>query len=192
MKYDKTLLLNPKSKPSTTIRFKDYPEFKPNITPKHVIEMGSFGGTYWREIYSSIVNKKLKNQHKNNHFKDWWKDIPKHYMETDFHNYDVNINKYKVMVGTTLQFWENKEWITHYDPYGWFQWYCHFYAGRRLGDEDKRQIKRWMGIAGENGRFRKRLVNMIKKQNKQYNDPTVSPKIRQTLQHWGYMITKNE
>ena len=21
-------------------------------------------------------------------------------------------------------------WITHIDPYGWFQWYCRFYQGK--------------------------------------------------------------
>lgn len=192
MKYDKTLLKNPNSKPGTTIRFKDHPEFAPNLTPRHVIQMGSFGGTYWRDIYSSVIGKKLTNQHKNRHFKGWWKDIPKHYMVTNFDDYDISINKFKVMVGTTLEFWEQKGWISDDDPYGWFQWYCHFYAGRRLGDEDERQIKRWAGVAGKNGRFRKRLVNMIKDKNKQFNDPSVSPRIRQTLQHWGIMITKHD
>ena len=35
-------------------------QFKPNLTPKKMFEMGSFGGTYWRPIYSSITNKKYK------------------------------------------------------------------------------------------------------------------------------------
>ena len=47
-----------------TIHFKDYPDFKPNLTPKQMFEMGSFGGTYWRPIYSSITNKKYKNEYK--------------------------------------------------------------------------------------------------------------------------------
>ena len=40
--------------------FKDYPEFRPNLTPREIIKLGSFGGTYWRPIYSSVVNKNLK------------------------------------------------------------------------------------------------------------------------------------
>ena len=32
------------------VKFKDFPEFKPNLTPKQVLRMGSFGGTYFRNI----------------------------------------------------------------------------------------------------------------------------------------------
>ena len=35
---------------------------------------------------------------------------------------------------------------------------------------------------GPNSRFRKQLINMLKKRKK-YNDFSISPKIRQTLQH---------
>ena len=28
-----------------------YKDFKPNLTPKKMFELGSFGGTYWRPIY---------------------------------------------------------------------------------------------------------------------------------------------
>ena len=31
------------------VTFKDYPEFRPNLTPKQVLSMGSFGGTYFRD-----------------------------------------------------------------------------------------------------------------------------------------------
>ena len=40
------------------------------------------------------------------------------------------------------------------------------------------------------GRFR-RLINMIKKETK-YDDFTVSPKIRQTLQHWACILTEKD
>ena len=49
-----------------------------------------------------------------------------------------------------------------------------------------------MQTAGPNSRFRRRLINMIKKNKKKYNDFTISPKIRQTLQHWAYVLKKHD
>ena len=60
------------------------------------------------------------------------------------------------------------------------------------GPDDERQIDRWEKTAGPKSRFRKWLINMIKKKKKKYNDYDVSPKIRQTLQHWGYKLTKRD
>ena len=40
-----------------TFSFPDYPEFRPNLSPREVFKMGSFGGTYWRPIYSSVTEK---------------------------------------------------------------------------------------------------------------------------------------
>ncbi len=44
--------------------FEDYPEFRPNLTPREVLHLGSFGGTYFRNIYSSVTGK---------HYEDAWK-----------------------------------------------------------------------------------------------------------------------
>lgn len=173
-----------------TIIFKDYPDFRPNLTPKEIFELGSFGGTYWRPIYSSITNKEYKNQHKK-YPKSWWKDIPEEYLILEWNEYDKNINKYKVKVGTTLEYWEEKKWITKYHPYGWVQWYCNFFIGKRSVD-DERQVGRWVKTAGPNSRFRRRLINMINKERTKYNDYNISPKIRQTLQHWGYILRKSD
>ena len=170
--------------------FKDFPDFKPNLTPRQIFTLGSFGGTYWRPIYSSITKKNYNNQHKK-YPKSWWKNIPEKHLVTKWNDYDISINKYKVKVGTTLPFWEEKKWITKYHPYGWVQWYCDFYNGKRSKD-DTWQIKRWMQTAGPNSRFRRRLINMIKKDKKKYNDFTISPKIRQTLQHWAYVLKKHD
>ena len=40
-------------------------------------------------------------------------------------------------------------------------------------------------LAGPNGRFRKRLINMIKKKNTTYDDYTVSPVIRRGVTQLG-------
>ena len=170
--------------------FKDYPSFTPNLTPREIFFLGSFGGTYWRPIHSSITNKNYKNQHLN-YPKYWWKNIDKQKLTNKWENYDKTINNYGVYCGSTLEEWENAKWITDYHPYGWVQWYCDFYSGKRCPD-DERQIKRWIRTAGPNSRFRKTLVNMINKRNTNFDDFNVSPKIRQTLQHWGYKIKKED
>tara|TARA_B110000967_G_C18834277_1_gene535747 strand:- start:26 stop:973 length:948 start_codon:yes stop_codon:yes gene_type:complete len=170
------------------IIFKDYPEFKPNLTPKEMFELGSFGGTYWRPIYSGILKKKLKNIHKK-YPNSWWKNIPEHHLSSS--EYDNSINKYNVKVGTSLKFWESKKWIKSSHPYGWVHWYCDFYSGKRSTD-DERQIKRWQALAGHKGRFMRFLVTQIQKRNSVWNDDTISPKIRQVLQHWGYKLTKKD
>ena len=103
------------------IIFEDYPEFKPNLSPQEIFELGSFGGTYWRPIYSSITNKNYKNKHFK-YPKSWWKNVPNEWLTKSWEEYDKNINFYKVKVGTTLEFWEEKEWITKHHPYGWVQW----------------------------------------------------------------------
>ena len=171
------------------VHFDDYPEFKPNLTPRQIFKMGSFGGTYYRDIHSSVTGKDYKG-------KSVIKSLPKEWFEginIETHvvssNYDKNINKYKVKCGSTLEAWESSNWIIEQDPYGWFQWYCRFYKGRRTKD-DKRQIDRWLKLAGSNGRFRRTLMNKIIRSGKSYNDISVSPVIRQTLQHWGYKLTK--
>jgi hypothetical protein len=164
--------------------FKDYPEFRPNLTPLQVMKMGSFGGTYWRPIHSTVTKKNHKNQHN----KYNW-NVDEDILSLPWNEYDKKINKYGVKVGSTLEYWEDHDWIRAQDPYGWFQWYCEFYKGRRSND-DERQIDRWLKLAGPNGRFRRSLINKIDKAHAKYNDESVSPAIRQTLQHWSYKLSK--
>ena len=47
-----------KIKPKT-IHFKDFPDFKPNLTPKQMFQLGSFGGTYWRPIHKDKKTDKV-------------------------------------------------------------------------------------------------------------------------------------
>ena len=39
-------------------------EFHPNISPVDLIKKGAFGGTYFRDIYSSVTGKFYKNSWK--------------------------------------------------------------------------------------------------------------------------------
>lgn len=85
------------------LHFDDYPEFRPNLTPRQIFKMGSFGGTYWRPIDSAVTGK----HHANRHLKyDFLQDIPDRLMTKPWEEYDVNINKYGVKVGQTLEAWE--------------------------------------------------------------------------------------
>ena len=180
----------PKKNNRGEIIFTDYPDFIPNLTPTEIFNMGSFGGTYWRPIYSNVTNKQYIDEHLK-YPKSWWKGISKHWLVTPWNEYNKKINKYNVSVGTTLEFWENSNWITEHHPYGWVQWYCDFYKGKR-GDDDERQIKRCIQTAGPKSRFRRALINLIIKKNSKYDDFTISPKRRQTLQHWAYVLTKKD
>lgn len=180
----------PKKNSDGEIVFKDYPEFRPNLTPREIFLSGAFGGTYFRPIHSSVTGKDYKDIHKR-YPKSWWKGIPEDHLTRPWDQYDTSINKHGVEVGTTLEFWEEKGWITEYNPYGWTDWLCGFYLGRRTPD-DERQIKRWMQTAGPNSRFRKWLVRQIVEKGTDWDDLSVSPKIRQTLLHWGYELTEKD
>lgn len=166
--------------------FSDFPEFRPNLSPREMFELGSFGGTYWRPIYSAVTKKSYKHIHKKYPFLE---NLPEDTMSSV--NYDNAKNKYQVKVGTSLDFWEGKNWITKYHPYGWVHWYCDFCMGRRCAD-DERQIRRWLGLAGSKGRFQRFLVTQILKKKGLWNDEMISPKIRQVLQHWAYYLTKSD
>ena len=93
-------------------------EFGANKTPVEVIKEDAFGGNCFRHIYSGFTG---------NWYKKSWKefnqlnDTDQKYYFLDY--YDVSVNKYGVKCGTSLKFWENKDWINEIDPHGWFQWY---------------------------------------------------------------------
>ena len=181
----------PKRRSSKKTKEDIHKQFKPNKTPKQVFKMGAFGGTYFRPIYLSITNKNYTpGEAMKGLPKTWFQGLDMEKMVTSS-KYDKKVNKYKVKCGSSLESWESSGWIDKQDPYGWFQWYCRYYKGRRTKD-DERQIKRWLALAGPNGRFRRRLMNEIIKKKKRYNDPTVSPVIRQVLLHWGYELTSKD
>ena len=78
--------------------------FNPNKTPIEIIKEGAFGGTYFRDIYSSITGKWYRNSWKEF---DFLRDIdPTLYLS----NYDdTNINKYKKNVAHLYDFGKIKD-----------------------------------------------------------------------------------
>jgi hypothetical protein len=198
-KYGEIEIYNTRMKPPKRdghgdLIFEDYPNFRPNLTPQQVLQAGSFGGTYYRPITSSITNITYSSDDvlKESVLPEWLEGLNVKKMVTSS-KYDNSVNKYKVACGGDLHMWESSGWIVQIDPYGWFQWYCRFYQGRRSSD-DERQIARGLGVIGPKGRWRRNLINKIlakhpKDLEKGLADWSISPVIRQLLLHWGYDLT---
>jgi hypothetical protein len=134
-------------------------EFKPEFTPKEMLELGVFGGKYMTDCKDEFP-------------KDWFSKA-----KLCHEKHDAMLNFFKVNASQSLKQWQKKGWIYHADPRGWFQWYCRYYIGRRIPQEDQRQIKRWKGI--------KRHVMQVKK-NCIKGDFSCRSIQRQALLHWAY------
>eukprot|EP01147_Barroeca_monosierra_P001340 gene1340-4518_t len=161
--------------------FKDAPKFRPNLTPDQVLKAGAFGGGYFRNITSRVTGKK---------YSDPWKEFPSDWFTgidiptmVSCKSYTELRNKYRVKCGADKDYWEQKGWMSTIDPYGWFQW---------RSSDDERQISRANKCFGETGRWRINLCNKIMRAGAEYNDPRISPVVRQTLLHWGYELTERD
>ncbi|KAK9809387.1 hypothetical protein WJX73_000283 [Symbiochloris irregularis] len=171
--------------------FDGHPEFKPNLTPKQVIQAGSFGGIYFNPKGGkpSIKHPKGVDVSHTEFPEDWFEGLhPDYYIAR---KYVAKRNKFQVKAGQAQEAWENSGWINDQDQRGWFHWYCRFYQGRRT-DDDERQIGRWKGVCGEKGRWKRSLVNKCLSAGKAWNDASVSPVVRQSLLHWAYEITEKQ
>ena len=62
----------PKSDKDGVLIFPDAKEFRPNMTPKEVLHAGSFGGTYFRPIKSSITGLKYNKM---------WNELPQDWLK---------------------------------------------------------------------------------------------------------------
>jgi len=135
------------------------PDFKPELSPKQMLELGVFSGVYMRDCTAEFPA-------------DWFNKAK---FASD--KKDHSLNYFGVEASLPLSEWRKKGWIYKDDPRGWFQWYCRYYLGRRLDTEDRRQIKRWKAI--------KRHIMAIKK-NCRAGDDSCRPKQRQAVLHWAY------
>lgn len=132
--------------------------FSPDLTPKEMLELGVFGGKYLTDCTGEFPAEWFENA----------KLCPE--------RHDPDLNYFGVNASQPLSVWQQKGWIYHEDPRGWFQWYCRYYSGRRCAD-DERQINRWRAM--------RRHVAQIRN-NCRRGDLNCRPKQRQALLHWGY------
>lgn len=133
-------------------------KFKPDLTPKQMLEMGVFGGKYMTDCIDEFP-------------KGWFEKV-----KFNHEKHDSSLNYFGVNASQPLSIWRAKGWIWPDDPRGWFQWYCRYYMGRRCLD-DERQIKRWLAM--------KRHIAQVKK-NCHQSDKLCRPVQRQALLHWAY------
>ena len=85
-----------------------HPEFRPDLTPKQMLELGVFGGKYMTDT---------KEEFPDNWFKNAKLCSEKH---------DPELNYFGINASQPLWVWREKGWIHPDDPRGWFQWYCRY------------------------------------------------------------------
>ena len=135
-----------------------YKDFKPELSPKRMLELGVFGGSYFGSNIKEFP-------------KTWFKKAKLS------KNFDISLNCFRVKSGLSRDHWIKKGWIFKEDPLGWFQWYCRFSMGRRIPHIDQIQIRRWKNF--------KRHLMAIKK-NCEEGDFNCRKRQRQAILQWAY------
>ena len=136
-----------------------YKLFKPQLTPKEMLGLGVFGGSYFNK-------KQIKE------FPKSW------FLKAKLsEKFDVALNRFKIKSGLSREEWLKKGWIFKEDPLGWFQWYCRYTNGRRIRNIDQIQIQRWLNFT--------RHVKAIKK-NCEEGDLFCRRTQRQAILQWAY------
>lgn len=135
------------------------PEFNPELTPKQMLKLGVFGGKYMTDCRKEFP-------------KDWYEKA-----KLSPEKKNPEINYFRINASQPLKVWQEKGWIYDEDPRGWFQWYCRYFMGRRIPEEDERQIKRWKA-------FKRHKSQVLK--NCLPGDMDCRKKQRQALLHWAY------
>jgi hypothetical protein len=133
-------------------------DFRPELTPKEMLELGVFGGKYMTDCREEFPRS--------------WFTRAKLCSE----RHDPELNRFGVNASQPLSVWRRKGWIHPDDPRGWFQWYCRYYMGRRHED-DERQIRRWKAMKRHIAQIRNDCLP---------GDLDCRKKQRQALLHWAY------
>jgi hypothetical protein len=134
-------------------------EFRPELTPKEMLRFGVFCGKYMTDTRSEFPE-------------DWFTDA-----RLAPGRRDCSLNFFRVDARLPLSTWRKKGLIHPDDPRSRFQWYCRYFMGRRIPDEDWRQIKRWKEMRRHIGQIRRHC---------EPGDLTCRPQQRQTVLHWAY------
>ena len=134
------------------------PAFAPQLTPAEMLRLGVFGGKYMSDCRAE--------------FPAGWFEGAKLSPGAR----DPRLNFFGVDASQPLSVWRAKGWIHPDDPRGWFQWYCRYFLGRRMGD-DARQIGRWRAM--------RRHVRQVERACER-GDLHCRPRQRQALLHWAY------
>ncbi len=124
------------------------PEFRPELTPKEMLALGVFCGKYMTDCC--------------NEFPASWFARAK----LSPSRRDPSLNYFGVDAGQPLSVWRSKG-----------QWYCRYYMGRRMPQEDERQIRRWKAFRRHIAQIRRHCAP---------GDLMCRRRQRQALLHWAY------
>jgi hypothetical protein len=136
-----------------------HPEFRPELTPKEMLALGVFCGKYMTDCRKEFPT-------------NWFSGA-----KLSPGRRDCSLNYFGLNASQPLSVWHPD------DPRGWFQWYCRYYMGRRMPEEDARQIRRWKAI--------RRHVAQVRR-NCEPGDQTCRPRQRQACSTGPMTVGKSE
>ena len=134
------------------------PEFRPQLSPPEMLRLGVFGGKYMTDGRGEFPAR-------------WFAGA-----KLSPGGRDPALNFFGVDASQPLAVWRDKGWLHPDDPRGWFQWYCRYFRGRRMSD-DQRQIGRWKAM--------RRHVRQIERHCER-GDLLCRRRQRQAFLHWAY------
>lgn len=149
-------------------------EFKPELTPQQMLELGVFEGKYLCDCTDEFPTEWFTNA----------KLSPE--------KPDISLNLFKIKSRLSLQEWRRRKWIPivpgDKDIRGWFQWYCRYWIGRRDTNVDSVQIARWKAFTRHKGQILASLRRM-QSDKRPVSKPELMkhrPRQRQALLQWAY------